>query len=150
MSLQDELEKWLHEMVGAGGVCFPEKFKVYAPTCYGKCEDAVMRLVHKINQIFGGSTTYKEVEGCWYDEEKGVTECEPVAVIEVGHHCTDYDQARKFIEAIAEYAIEADQKAISISQNSFFIIPSEEFEKRMEQIREKLERERLPPSPAKD
>lgn len=148
-NIHDELEKWLREMIGTEGTCFSEKMKVYAPTCYGRCIDAVERLIHKINEIFGGSTTYKEAEGCWINPE-GKTECEPVMVIEVGHHCTDYPTARKFVEAIRDYAVEADQQAISISQGSFYIIPRTELELAMEKVREEIERKSPPPAPVKD
>lgn len=132
-SIYDNLENWLNEMVSKSGVCFPEKMKVYAPTCYGKCVSSVDKLVHRINEIFGGSTTYREVSGCWINPE-GKTECEPVSVIEVAHHCTDYDTAKKFIDAIADYSIEADQQAISISQGSFYIIPRKELEENIMKV----------------
>lgn len=119
------LEEWLKNIAVSGGICFPEKFKLYAPTCYGKCEDAVDELVKDINLIFGGSTTYKDVEGCWWDDENKKLECEPIRVIETAHHCQDYETARKLSNAIIKYNEKAKQKYISISQGSFYILPSE-------------------------
>jgi hypothetical protein len=96
--------------------------KIYAPTCYGKCVDAVERLVKRVNEIFGGSTVY-DAEGTWVAPD-GRVEREPVKVIEVGHHCTTPKDAEKFAEAIAKYAEEANQQAIAISQGSFYIAPT--------------------------
>ena len=122
-SKKDELERWLESVVGKEGICFTEKFKFYAPTCYGKCEDAVDELQTRINKIFGGSTSYS-AEGCWFNPTKGEMECEPIKVIEVAHHCTDRKTAEELVKAIRDYTRKAKQEAISISQGSFYILPS--------------------------
>jgi hypothetical protein len=77
-----------------------------------------------VNELFGGSTIY-DAEGTWVNPA-GVVEREPVKVIEVAHHCTDPEMARRFAEAIAEYAEEAKQQAIAIHQNDFFIASTPE------------------------
>ena len=124
----DEIEKFFKKFAGK---CFPEKLKIYAPTCYGKCIDAVEELNSKVLETFGGSTVY-DAEGCWISEETGETECEPVKVIEVGHHCTDRETAKKLIQAIKDYAVKAKQYSVAVSQGSFYIAETEELVKAFE------------------
>ena len=131
--LKDEIEKWLKNVEGV--MCFTEKMKIYAPTCYGQCMDAVEKLIKKVNKIFGGSTVY-DAEGSWVEDDRVITE--PVKVIEVGHRCTDPETAREFAEAIVEYAEEAGQSAIAIHQNDFYIAPTPELLKTYEKIKRKV------------
>ncbi|MEM2188972.1 MAG: hypothetical protein QXG35_06540 [Nitrososphaerota archaeon] len=50
-------------MRGIKGVtCFRERLKIYAPTCYGKCIDAVEKLISNVNRVTDGSTVY-DAEG---------------------------------------------------------------------------------------
>ena len=96
-----------------------------------KCKDAVEELNSKVLETFGGSTVY-DAEGCWISEETGETECEPVKVIEVGHHCTDRETAKKLIQAIKDYAVKAKQYSVAVSQGSFYIAETEELVKAFE------------------
>lgn len=81
--VKDEIEAWL---ASVGDVrCYPEKMKVYAPTCDGTCLPAVERLIDSINRLFEGSTVY-DARGDYFDAAKGIMFREPVKVIEVGHH----------------------------------------------------------------
>jgi cystathionine beta-lyase family protein involved in aluminum resistance len=132
--VRDEIEAWLKTIKGV--TCFTEKMKVYAPTCYGKCLDAVEELIAKINEIFTGSTVY-DAEGTWVTPE-GRVEREPVKVIEVGHRCTDPDSARRFAEAIITYAQKADQRTIAIYQNDFYIAQRPEMVEAFKKLKEKL------------
>lgn len=113
------VEEWLASVPEV--ICFTERMKVYAPTCHGKCEDAVTTLVDKINRLFGGSTTYDSCTGCWYDAEKNKVECEPAKVIELAHSCGDQAQLRQLMDAIIDYTVAADQKALSIMNGHFYI-----------------------------
>lgn len=121
MSAPDPIKDWLDSIKGR--VCYPDAMKVYAPTCYGKCNDAVEELTLKINKIFGGSTIY-EAQGSWSSDS--TLETEPVKVIEVGHNCTDRNKASQFARAIRAYAKKADQKAMAIHQGSFYLASSPE------------------------
>ncbi|MEM2187760.1 MAG: hypothetical protein QW692_00155 [Nitrososphaerota archaeon] len=124
--VRDALEEWMESIPGV--VCYTEVVKFYLPTCDGKCVDAVKRFVSKVNRVFGGSTNY-EAMGCWVDD-KGETLCEPVIVVESGHHCTSRDQADIIAKALAEYAEEAKQQYLAVSQGKFYIFPSKPLIKR--------------------
>ena len=113
------VEKWLASVPEI--MCFRERMKVYAPTCHGECEDAVTILVDKLNRLFGGSTTYDSCTGCWFDDEIDKVECEPAKVIELAHSCGSQKELRQMMDAIVEYATEADQKALSIMNGHFYI-----------------------------
>jgi hypothetical protein len=132
--VEDKIEEWLRTIKGV--TCFTEKLKIYAPTCEGKCLDAVEELISKVNELFGGSTVY-DAEG-YYIGAEGKEYREPVKVIEVGHRCTDETTAKKFAEAIVTYATKAKQEAIAIHQNDFYIAPTTEMLKAYEQIKLKL------------
>jgi len=132
--IEDAIEEWLKTV--RGGVCYTEKLKFYAPTCYGKCINAVNKLISKINETFGGSTVYN-AEGCWIDPE-GNLECEPVKVIEAAHNCTTSETAKEIAKAITDYAKEANQEYLAIEEGSFFIAPSKEIAEAYEKIRNKM------------
>jgi len=117
----DPIKDWLDAIKGR--VCYPDSMKVYAPTCYGKCEDVVEELIVSMNKIFGGSTIY-EAKGSWSSDS--TLETEPIKVIEVGHNCTDPNKARQFARAVRAYAKKADQKAMAIHHGSFYIASSPE------------------------
>jgi len=112
----DPIGEWLNRIKGR--VCYPDAMKVFAPTCYGKCEVAVEELITSMNKIFGGSTIYT-AEGSWSSDS--TLETEPVKVIEVGHNCTDPKKASEFARAIRKYAKKAEQKAMAIHQGSFYM-----------------------------
>ena len=131
--VRDEIESWLRGIKGV--TCFTEKMKVYAPTCDGKCIDAVEKLISRINTIFGGSTVY-DAEGTWVEDTRVIRE--PVKVIEVGHRCTRPEEARAFAEAITEYAREANQSAIAIHQNDFYIAETPEMIKAFKELKEEV------------
>jgi len=132
-SVEDEIDKWLSGIKGV--TCFTEKMKVYAPTCYGRCTDAVERLIEKINMLFGGSTVY-DAEGTWIEDTKVYRE--PVKVIEVGHRCTREDEARAFAEALVEYAKAADQHAIAVHQTDFYIASTPEMIEAFKKLKEQV------------
>jgi hypothetical protein len=132
--VRDEIDRWLAGIRGV--VCYTEKMKVYAPTCHGRCLPAVEKLISRVNELFGGSTVY-DAEGTWLSPEGRVVR-EPVKVIEAAHSCTAPETARRFAEAIVDYAREADQQAIAISQGSFFIAESREMIKALEELRGKI------------
>jgi hypothetical protein len=131
--VKDEIEAWLRGIKGV--TCYTEKMKVYAPTCYGKCLPAVEKLISRINSIFRGSTVY-DAEGTWLSDTR--VEREPVKVIEVGHRCTDPETARRFAEAIKEYAEEAKQDAIAIHQTDFYIAETPEVIEAYKRLKEKV------------
>jgi len=109
-----------------GRMCFTERMKVYAPTCGGKCEKDVNNLVEKLNVIFGGSTTYDNCTGCWFDEDENKVECEPAKVIELAHNCGDQETLRQMMDAILEYATKSKQKSMSVMNGYFYIAKSKE------------------------
>ena len=113
------VEEWLSKVPEV--MCFRERMKVYAPTCAGECEAEVNTLVRKLTDLFGGSTTYEVCTGCWYDEDTSKVECEPTRVIELAHSCSNREDLRQMMDAIAEYAVNADQKALSIMNGHFYI-----------------------------
>jgi len=132
--IEDSIEEWLRTV--RGGICYTEKLKFYAPTCYGKCLDAVQKLATKINNVFGGSTIY-DAKGCWINP-RGELECEPVKVIEAAHHCTNPEAAEKIAQALVDYAGEAKQEYLAVEEGSFFVAPSEEMAKAYENLKEKM------------
>ena len=138
-TVKDALEEWLKGIRGV--VCYTEMLKIYAPTCYGKCINAVEKLLDRLNKVFGGSTVYKECQGCWFNEEENRMECEPVWVIEIGHRCLSEREAREVVEAILEYAKEANQQYIAVRGNNFYIASREDMLKAYERMKEKLERQ---------
>lgn len=120
---RDAVERWLEEVTRAtGGTCYVDTIKFYLPTCHGECEDAVRRFVDKINKLFGGSTNYR-AEGCWVTDE-GEVLCEPVVVVESGHHCTNPEEAEEVAKALLRYAREADQQWLAVSQGNFYSFPA--------------------------
>lgn len=135
MSVEDKLEEWLHEEV-KDKLCFTERMKIYTPTCYGKCEHAVEKLVGAVNQIYGGSTVY-DAEGSWFNEKKKVVETEPVKVIEVGHHCTDRKSALELARAITYYASEAKQKELGVFQGKFYLTKTPELQTAYKALKKK-------------
>jgi hypothetical protein len=104
-----------------GVTCFPERMKVYAPTCHGACLPAVERLVDRISRVAGGATVY-EGEGYWIDDRGNLVR-EPVKVIEVGHNCFSREELAKVVSAIADYAVEAKQDSIAVYGANFYIAP---------------------------
>jgi len=118
-AIESIVEEWLTKVPEV--MCFTERMKVYAPTCHGKCEPEVNTLVNKLTDLFGGSTTYEACTGCWYDDDTSKVECEPARVVELAHSCSSKEDLRQMMEAIAEYAVSADQKALSIMNGHFYI-----------------------------
>jgi len=119
---RDALEAWLDRVTRkTGGECYTDVIKFYLPTCRGKCRDAVNEFITKINKIFGGSTNY-EATGCWIDEE-GELLCEPVVVVESGHHCTKPHEAEEVGRALLTYAKKAGQRWLSVRQGKFYLFP---------------------------
>ncbi len=123
--VRQELNQWLGSMKGT--TCYSQVAKVYAPTEYNSLRGmkAVKKLETVIATEFGGSTVYKNVEGCWVDYE-GKLECEPEHVIELGHECTTDRQRRVLANAITQYAHEAGQQAVSVKNGQFYIAKSPE------------------------
>lgn len=115
----DEVENWLKTVKGEGKKCFRTQMKLYVPTCYGQCELEANELINEVNKIYEGSTIYK-AEGSWITPE-GRTETEPIKVVEIGHDCTEYEEAKRLGEAIVKYATKTNQQAISILQGRFYI-----------------------------
>jgi hypothetical protein len=134
IGIEDQIERWLREVKGVE--CYPEKIKIYAPTCYDTCLPEVERLIERVNRIFKGSTVY-DAEGSWVTEE-GKVETEPVKVIEVGHRCAGLKEARELAEAIVEYATKANQQYLSVHQGSFFIARTPELLKAYENLKKQL------------
>jgi len=123
-TIEDELRRFL--MGVRGTVCFPDKTRIYAPTCYGECIDEVNKLIEEVNKLFGGSTVYDAV-GSWYNEEKGIIETEPVKVIESAHNCLTKEGAERLMKAITNYGRRANQTAISVENgNQFYIARTED------------------------
>ncbi|MEM4976422.1 MAG: hypothetical protein QXT64_03750 [Desulfurococcaceae archaeon] len=132
MSVEDKLEEFLKSIKGV--TCFRERLKIYAPTCYGKCVDAVEKLISNINKVIGGSTVY-DAEGSWISD--GRLYREPVKVIEAAHHCLSKDEAEAIAKAIVEYAKEARQEALAIYGSNFYIASVPELLKAYEKLVEK-------------
>lgn len=132
MTVRRTLDEWLDSV--PENICFTEKMKIYAPTCYGGCEPEVSKLVRRLNDMFGGSTVYEKVEGCWNTEKDGkpFTECEPVKVIEIGHKCNDRDELVKLAGILSDYALAAKQQAISVKNNHFYIVKSDKLKEAYE------------------
>ncbi len=118
-----ELDKFLNSI--RGRVCFTQVLRVYTPTCYGKCDEAVNELSADLARDFGGTTMYEKVQGCWVDP-KDKLECEPVKVIELAHECATRDDLRKLAKAIVKYSQKANQHSIGIRNGSFYIAESKE------------------------
>jgi len=134
--IKSVIEDWLGKVPQA--ICFTEKMKVYAPTCSGKCEREVDALINEMNRIFGGSTVYNEVTGCWYDSSKKETVCEPVKVIEVGHNCSTKLKLEEMMKAVTQYALDTKQDAISIHNGKFYIADREPLFTKYEELREEV------------
>ena len=128
--IEDELDRLLSDVARYGGICFPAKLKVYAPTCNNTCVQAVEKLYRRLTELFGGATVYKGAIGTFVDPERGVVEEEPVWVIEAAHNCLTPAEARSFAKALTEYASETKQNYIAVSQGSFYVLPSEALAKR--------------------
>lgn len=130
--VEETLDEFLEGVSGV--MCFPETVKVYAPTCDGKCEDAVQKLTENLTDAFGGSTTYNKATGCWFDEKKDRTLCEPVKVIEIGHRCSGKEDLSRLAKAIVGYARDTGQEAISIKNGNFFIADTPELQVAYEEV----------------
>jgi len=131
------VKRVLEEFLGRikGTTCYRDKITIYAPTCRGKCVDVVNELEKDINRIFGGSTSW-EGRGCWYNPEIQDVECEPVRVIEAAHNCITEKQARQLAQALMDYARDAQQYALAVSENGAFYIA--ETKKMMKRLLEML------------
>jgi len=134
MALRESLEEFLKSVRGV--TCYQDRIRIYAPTCYGECIDAVNRLNEKVSKLLGGSTVY-DAEGCWVNP-RGETECEPVRVIESAYRCIDPETARGVVEAIAEYGVEAKQQALAVEQGSFYIASTSEVIEKIKELKFKL------------
>jgi hypothetical protein len=136
-NLEYELDRYLDTIHGR--ICFPQTMKVYAPTCYGKCDDTVQRLATDLAKHFGGVTVYDKVGGCWVDPN-GDLECEPVKVIEIGHDCASREDLMKLSSAIVRYGQEARQDSIGIKGGNFYVAKSAEMLQRhlLESLKEEL------------
>lgn len=133
MGVKDRLEEFLRSIRGV--TCFRERLKIYAPTCYGRCTDAVERLAKRVSEVIGGCTVY-DAEGLWVSEG-GRLEREPVKVIEAAHHCLSREEAERVVSAVAEYAREAKQEALAIYGANFYIAPTPELLKAYERMVER-------------
>jgi len=138
-TVKDALEEWLKNIKGV--TCFTEVLRIYAPTCYGECIDAVERLLDRLNKIFGGSTVYKDCQGCWFNEEENRMECEPVWVIEIGHRCLTPEEAKEVAKAIVDYAREANQYSVAIAGSNFYIAESSRMLKAYKKLKENIEKQ---------
>ena len=132
--IKNILDKWLEQVPSVA--CYTEKLKVYAPTCHNQCLDAVNELVGRINQLFGGSTTYEVATGCWWDKDNKEMVCEPVKVIEVGHNCQEKEELEQLAKAIIDYAEKANQEYVSIHNRHFYIAQHENLLKAYEGLKE--------------
>jgi len=130
--VKTELQKFLAKIPKVA--CHREVVKIYAPTCYGKCLDAVNKLAKYLSKELGGVTVY-DAEGSWYDEEKNRVETEPVKVLQSGHHCLTREEAENLAKAILNYAEEAKQRYISIHEGSFYIAERKAMLKTYEELR---------------
>lgn len=117
--IESLIGEWLAKVPNV--MCYTERMKIYAPTCYGECEPEVQKLVERVNELFGGSTTYDQCTGCWFDEEIKKVECEPIKVIEVAHNCSKKEDLKQLMDAIVDYATKTDQKTLSIQNGKFYI-----------------------------
>jgi len=116
--VETELQKFLKKVPQV--TCFREVVKIYAPTCYGKCIDAVNKLADYMSEKLGGVTVY-DAEGSWYDRERKEVIKEPVKVLQSGHHCLTPDEAADLAKAISNYAEEAKQQYLAIHEGTFFL-----------------------------
>ena len=123
----DEVEKWLKSIEGPGKKCFKTQMKIYAPTCYGKCEIAVKELIAEVTDIYKGSTVY-DAEGAWTTPQ-GQVETEPIKVVEMAHDCTNFEEGERLARAVTAYATKAKQHSISVHQGSFYISETPEMMK---------------------
>lgn len=121
----DEVHKWLKGMRPEARTCFKHKMKIYAPTCYGKCQGDVHQLIKEINRIFNGATVYN-AEGNWYNPQLKDIETEPIKVIEIGHDCLKGQQAKDLVKAMTKYAVASKQQAMSIVDGDFYIAETPE------------------------
>lgn len=133
-AVEDELRKFLNRIKGV--VCLRERLKIYAPTCYGKCVGEVEELISRINEVIGGSTVY-DAEGSWFNERLGRVETEPVKVIEAAHHCLSEEEARKIVEAIADYARKTNQTSVAVYEGNFYIAETPELLEAYKKFKEK-------------
>lgn len=140
-NVEVQIDAWLDTIGEQDKTCFPEVLKIYAPTCYGKCEDAVQALVDTVTNELFGSTTYDKTTGCWLDEDTDKIECEPVRVIEAAHHCQKKEQLDEIARAIVNYARRANQKSLSIHNNKFFILRKPALIAKFEEQRQELLKE---------
>lgn len=134
--IKTKLDEWMKTIPDV--VCFTQKMKVYAPTCYGKCEPEVEELISSLNKVLGGCTVYDRVTGCWFDDEKEAIECEPVRVIEAAHSCADNGTLAKIVSAIKIYADKTGQQAVSVVNGQFFIAETENLIKQFEKLQASL------------
>ncbi len=128
----DELKKAIEKYKD---ICLPETMKIYLPTCYGECIDEVIRVRDEIDKITGGSTLYKEAEGCYHavtDEGYEIHECEPVMVLETAHRCFTGDQSKKIMEILKEYGEKTNQYSIGIWQGKFYVIKTTDLARALE------------------
>jgi len=132
--IETELQKFMKGVTRVK--CYREVVKIYAPTCHGKCLDAVNRLAGYLSEKFGGVTVY-DAEGSWFDEERREVVKEPVKVLQSGHHCLSPEEATDLAGAILDYAKEAKQEAIAIHEGSCFVASREQMLKAYEKLREK-------------
>jgi hypothetical protein len=115
------LDRFLERVRGV--TCFPERMKIYAPTCHGGCLAAVEKLADRVSRVVGGATVY-DAAGYWIDEEGNLVR-EPVKVIEAGHNCFSRRELEEVVKAIADYAVEAGQRTVAVYGANFYIAPSE-------------------------
>jgi hypothetical protein len=134
--VREKLDQWLATVPGV--TCFTQKMKVYALTCYGRCEKEVEELVASLIETLGGCTVYDRATGCWFDDEKGRVECEPVRVIEAAHSCADNAKLSKIVQAITTYAEKTGQQAVSVVNGQFFIAETERLIGQFDKLRKSL------------
>jgi len=134
------IDKWVERNVkGTGATCLTNDVTVIFPSGCRKgeetprgpremnCAEAVQRIVDAMTVAFGGTTSWRGY-GTWVgDSVVG----EDVAVIQSGHHCTDKEKARKFVETVKDVGLKTKQEALSIRGTNKFIIVDPEKIKRL-------------------
>ena len=123
-----ELQKLLEPMADK---CWKDKFKFYLPTAYGTKEDVVRETIDRLARVFKGGTVYTQAEGYWCEKEDEKKRCilvdkEPVVVFEAYHGCLSKEQAQEIVDIILDYGKKAEQTAIAVVENTFFLIPMKE------------------------
>lgn len=130
--MEDVLEEYLSSVKRLPGVkCYTRGIRIFAPTCFDGCVDAVDDLEKVVADLFQGSTSYMEqaesarskggVRGCWYNPKDKELLCEPIRVIEAARGCMDERTAERLMEAIVAYGKRAGQQQLAVEGGSFYV-----------------------------